>query len=144
MDDDHEDDYMQGHDEFVQEEKEEDEKNEESPNELEELLPGKRRKGARGATQMKKVIKNRSKGKLGKIEYNELGQPYEEENINFQSFLGVLARSHIPITAKNWDEVDDEIKQHIWHIANVIINSLLFHSYFSIKVTLLMLENNIM
>ena len=128
MEDENDDKYIGGHDEFLQEE-EEDEKNEDSHIESEELIPGRRRKGARGATQMKNVIKNRSKGKLGKIEYNDKGQPYDEENINFQSYLGVLARSHIPISMKNWNEVDQETKEHIWHIANVRTTYHLFNSY---------------
>ena len=60
MEDENDDKYIGGHDEFLQEE-EEDEKNEDSHVESEELFPGRRRKGARRATQMKNVIKNEAK-----------------------------------------------------------------------------------
>lgn len=54
---------------------------------------------------MKKVIKAKSKGRKFSIEWNELGQPIGENRAMFISYIGVVTRSHVPISLDHWKKV---------------------------------------
>ena len=68
--------------------------------------------GKRGPTQLEKLIKDRAKGALKiTVLFNKRGKVIGP--LQFQSFLGSLARAHIPITIAKWSGVSDQLKQQL-------------------------------
>ena len=67
------------------------------------------RDGKHGPTQLEKLIKDRAKGapKITVL-FNKRGQVIGPPQ--FQSFIGSLARAHIPITIAEWSGVSDKLK----------------------------------
>ncbi|KAL6518120.1 hypothetical protein OROMI_033821 [Orobanche minor] len=69
----------------------------------------------RGIVNMLKVKKARTKGKLLKVAWNDLGQPIGKESTALSHFIGSYARRNIPITCDNWCKKDWlTIKQALW------------------------------
>ena len=76
------------------------------------------RDGKRGPTRLDKIVKARAKGAPRiTVEFNEKGQVTGPPQ--FQSFLGAIARAHIPITIADWSGVDKRLKQQLWQTAFV-------------------------
>ena len=76
------------------------------------------RDGKRGPTQLEKLVKDRAKGASRiTVLFNARGQVIGPAQ--FQSFLGSLARAHIPITIADWSGVSDKLKQQLWQTAFV-------------------------
>ena len=76
------------------------------------------KKGVRGPTKMIQLIKNRCKGKIS-LEHNRYGHIIKEEGINYQSYLGVLARREIPLCFRNWRIVPQKYKDSAWFLITV-------------------------
>ncbi|KAL5551150.1 hypothetical protein UlMin_001326 [Ulmus minor] len=95
---------------------------------LDELQQGERRLlVADDEIQPQNVVDGKKKKKRGptrmgmvqsriKITFNERGQPVAENSSKLSSYLGVIAREHIPIVIDNWRKVDEEIKQQLWEL----------------------------
>ena len=79
----------------------------------------KKKNGKRGPTQMKKIIKNKVIGKKEKVKANWAGQPIGKGGKILQSYLGVLARSLIPVNIKTWHQVKDDKRDKRWAETNV-------------------------
>ena len=67
-------------------------------------------KRKRGPTTMPRVVKARSHGEVKEATYNRRGQSLGEVNTEMQSYLGVIARTNVPINFKNWLSVPEELK----------------------------------
>ena len=67
-------------------------------------------KRKRGPTTMPRVVKARSHGEVKEATYNRRGQSLREVNTEMQSYLGVIARTTVPINFKNWLSVPEELK----------------------------------
>ena len=79
---------------------------------------------------MKHVAKGRSEGyPRPKIQVNRKGQPIGRESIQMMSYLGVLARSKIPITYKSWKNISVPDKDVIWEEIMVSIQFLHLFQY---------------
>ena len=60
-----------------------------------------------GPTTMSRVVKARSHGEVKKVTYNRRGQSLGEVNTEMQSYLGVIARTTVPINFENWFSVPE-------------------------------------
>ena len=60
---------------------------------------------SRGMTRKAMVIKNRSKGIKLIIKYNQDGIFVGDTSVHLTSYLGVLARTMVPIRYKDWRDV---------------------------------------
>ena len=71
------------------------------------------KKGKRGPSKMPDVTQARaSEGPKIVVEFNKDNQVTGPPR--FASYLGALARSHVPITIKDWKTVQDEEKTKLW------------------------------
>ena len=70
--------------------------------------------GKRGPTICDKIVKQRGKDQKVTVEFNKFGQVTGPPS--FQSFLGALARAHVPITIADWASVDEGVKWCIPHM----------------------------
>ena len=68
----------------------------------------------RGITWKSMLIKNRSKWIKLSIKYNLDGIFIGESVVHLTSYLGVLARTMMPITYKTWHVVPKELKDKLW------------------------------
>lgn len=73
----------------------------------------KKRKG-RGSTRLPDVIKDRSLGVKKVISYDDKGRPTGKNRAKLSSYLGVLARTMVPLSHKDWSEVPNVIKERLW------------------------------
>lgn len=70
--------------------------------------------GPRSVCAMYKVVKKKALGKRVKVAYNEHGVPCGSTRHTLQSYIGMLARTWVPIDIPNWPAVDTNLKQKIW------------------------------
>ncbi|KAL6325287.1 hypothetical protein AAG906_023132 [Vitis piasezkii] len=70
-------------------------------------------------TRKSMLIKNRSKGIKLSIKYNLDGIFIGESVVHLTSYLGVLARTMVPITYKTWHVVPKELKDKLWDCIEV-------------------------
>lgn len=70
--------------------------------------------GKRGVCAMYKVIVKKARGKKSKVTFNEWGIPNGETRARLQSYIGMLARTTIPIDIPSWPSVDPELKSKLW------------------------------
>ncbi|CAL9010850.1 unnamed protein product [Prunus brigantina] len=70
-------------------------------------------KSSCGINTMPRVVKRKLQKIKPVIEYNKRGKPYGPAHTKMQSYIGVLARSKVPIVDKKWTEIPKDIKEHI-------------------------------
>ncbi|GMN70935.1 hypothetical protein TIFTF001_055104, partial [Ficus carica] len=71
--------------------------------------------GKRRATIMKRVHMARKRGEQIPVTFDEKGQPEGSHGDELMSWIGVLAREHIPIWIQDWRSRDlDRLKEIIW------------------------------
>ncbi|XP_059590774.1 uncharacterized protein LOC100261851 isoform X3 [Vitis vinifera] len=68
----------------------------------------------RGMTRKHMIIKNRSKGVKLPVKYNLDGIFIGESTVHLTSYLGVLARTMVPIRYKTWHVVPKQLKDKLW------------------------------
>ncbi|TQE09648.1 hypothetical protein C1H46_004741 [Malus baccata] len=68
----------------------------------------------RGATQLQDLVQGRSDGDRLEVGYNSKGQPCGLAGAKLASFIGVMARTTVPITIPTWKEVESSYKKKIW------------------------------
>ncbi|XP_040368433.1 uncharacterized protein LOC112190008 [Rosa chinensis] len=71
-------------------------------------------KKGRGPTFMSDIIHGRSKGARMEVTYNKKGQPIGLGGKRLATFIGVMARTTIPITYETWPAVKKSLKEMIW------------------------------
>ena len=74
----------------------------------------------RGMVTMAQVTTTVIRGQRIVVQLTEKGEPIGKEAGNMQSFIGVLARTKIPISIPDWRDVDEDEKQKIWESVQVI------------------------
>ena len=62
--------------------------------------------GKRRATLMRRIHQVRTKGQRIEVSFNAKGQPLGKEGDELQSWIGVLAREHIPIWISDFRSAD--------------------------------------
>ena len=70
------------------------------------------------------IIKNRSKGVKLPVKYNLDGIFIGESAVHLTSYLGVLARTMVPIRYKTWHVVPKQLKDKLWNSIEVTISYL--------------------
>lgn len=70
--------------------------------------------GPRSVCAMYKVVKKKAHGKKYKIRYNDDGTPVGSTRTTLQSYIGMLARTTVPIDIPSWPNVDPELKGKLW------------------------------
>lgn len=73
----------------------------------------------RGMVTMNRITRGLIRKKRRKVQFNAKGVPVGQAAIEMQSYIGVLARTKVPISVKDWREVDEEAKQKIWEQVTV-------------------------
>lgn len=53
-------------------------------------------------------------GKKFKVTYNTSCNPNRLIRHTLQGYIGMLARTMVPINVKGWPDVDDDLKERIW------------------------------
>eukprot|EP00261_Vitis_vinifera_P032239 XP_019073482.1 PREDICTED: uncharacterized protein LOC100854224 isoform X1 [Vitis vinifera] len=68
----------------------------------------------RGMTRKSMITKNRSKGIKLQVKYNLDGIFIGESTVHLTSYLGVLARTMVPIRYQTWHVVPKQLKHKLW------------------------------
>ncbi|CAL9025276.1 unnamed protein product, partial [Prunus brigantina] len=71
-------------------------------------------KSSCGINTMPRVVKRKLQKIKPVIEYNKRGKPYGPAHTEMQSYIGVLARSRVPIVDKKWTEIPKDVKEQFW------------------------------
>ncbi|KAL6349880.1 hypothetical protein AAG906_001767 [Vitis piasezkii] len=68
----------------------------------------------RGTTRKSMIIRNRNRGIKLVIKYNADGIYVGESYVHLTSYLGVLARTMVPIRYNTWRDVPEQLKDKLW------------------------------
>src|ERR1051325_12079467 len=70
---------------------------------------------ARGITIMRGIIRDRDRGIMYNVDWNNDDQLIGSNSAKLKSYIGTLVRMHIPITTPRWKKGElDEAKEKIW------------------------------
>ena len=90
----------------------------------------------RGMTRKAMIIKNRSKGIKLLIKYNQDGIYVGDSSVHLTSYLGVLARTMVPIRYRDWRDVLISLKDNLWdsiEVTNIYSKRLVIKYYHSLQ-----------
>ena len=79
-------------------------------------------KRLRGPTLKPEIAKKRSEGVKIDIQYNDDGEGVGEGYVQLISYLGVLARTMVPVYHIDWRVVPAELKEKLWDCVKVYSN----------------------
>ena len=79
-------------------------------------------KRLRGPTLKPEIAKKRSEGVKIDIQYNDDGKGVGEGYVQLISYLGVLARTMVPVYHIDWRVVPAELKEKLWDCVKVYSN----------------------
>lgn len=75
-------------------------------------------------TKKTMIIKNRSKGIKLPVKYNLDGIFIGDSAVHLTSYLGVLARTMVPIRYETWHVVPKQLKDKLWDCIEVTLHCL--------------------
>lgn len=76
----------------------------------------------RGVCAMHKVVMKKAKGKKIKVRYDKNGTPIGDGRHALASYVGMSARTLVPIDIPSWPKVDPELKAKLWDDIEVQTN----------------------
>ncbi|CAL9011937.1 unnamed protein product [Prunus brigantina] len=76
-------------------------------------------KSGRGMSTMPRVVKRKFQKIKPVVEYNKRGKGIGQAHSEMQSYIGVLARSRVPLVDKKWAEIPKVIKEQIWEVVDM-------------------------
>ncbi|CAL2257583.1 unnamed protein product [Prunus armeniaca] len=76
-------------------------------------------KSGRGMSTMPRVVKRKFQKIKPVVEYNKRGKGCGPAHTEMQSYIGVLARSRVPLVDKKWAEIPKDIKEQIWEAVDM-------------------------
>ncbi|CAL9017881.1 unnamed protein product [Prunus brigantina] len=76
-------------------------------------------KSGRGICTMPRVVKRKFQKINPVVEYNKRGKGCGPAHTEMQSYIGVLARSRVPLVDKKWAEIPKDIKEQIWEAVDL-------------------------
>ncbi|KAI5337495.1 hypothetical protein L3X38_016766 [Prunus dulcis] len=76
-------------------------------------------KTGRGMSTMPRVVKRKLQKLRPIVEYNKRGKGIGQAHSEMQSYIGVLARSRVPLVDKKWSEIPKDIKEQIWEAVDM-------------------------
>ncbi|CAL2256910.1 unnamed protein product [Prunus armeniaca] len=71
-------------------------------------------KSTHNINTMSHVVKRKIQKIKHVVEYNKSGKPHGKAAIETQSYIGVLARTRVPLVDKKWTQLPKDLKEHIW------------------------------
>nr|XP_017237833.1 PREDICTED: uncharacterized protein LOC108210888 [Daucus carota subsp. sativus] len=71
--------------------------------------------GTRSVCAMHKVVIKKARGENFKVRFNQVGLPVGDGRHKLQSYLGMLARTTVPIDIPSWPKVDPKLKEKLWN-----------------------------
>lgn len=79
-------------------------------------------RGKRSVICMYKVVVKKALRKKFKVTYNTSGMINRPVRHTLQSYIGMLARTMVPININSWPEVEDDLKDRIWEDIQVMLH----------------------
>ncbi|KAI5343424.1 hypothetical protein L3X38_011300 [Prunus dulcis] len=76
-------------------------------------------KTGRGMSTMPRVVKRKHQKLRPIVEYNKRGKGIGQAHSEMQSYIGVFARSRVPLVDKKWSEIPKDIKEQIWEAVDM-------------------------
>ncbi|KAI5328471.1 hypothetical protein L3X38_027868 [Prunus dulcis] len=76
-------------------------------------------KTGRGMSTMPRAVKRKLQKLRPIVEYNKRGKGIGQAHSEMQSYIGVLARSRVPLVDKKWSEIPKDIKEQIWEAVDM-------------------------
>ncbi|KAI5317549.1 hypothetical protein L3X38_037256 [Prunus dulcis] len=76
-------------------------------------------KTGRGMSTMPRVVKRKLQKLRPIVEYNKMGKGIGQAHIEMQSYIGVLARSRVPLVDKKWSQIPKDVKEQIWEAVDI-------------------------
>lgn len=76
--------------------------------------------GKRSVCAMHKVVVKKAQGKKFKVRYDARGNPIGKTRHTLSSYVGMLARTMVPISIRSWPNVEPELKEKLWNDVQVI------------------------
>ncbi|KAI5342168.1 hypothetical protein L3X38_010043 [Prunus dulcis] len=76
-------------------------------------------KFGRGMSTMPRVVKRKLQKLRPIVEYNKRGKGIGQAHSEMQSYIGVLARSRVPLVDMKWSQIPKDIKEHIWEAVDM-------------------------
>ncbi|KAI5325211.1 hypothetical protein L3X38_034285 [Prunus dulcis] len=76
-------------------------------------------KTGRGMSTMTRVVKRKLQKLRPIVEYNKRGKGIGQAHSEMQSYIGVLARSRVPLVDKKWSQIPKDIKEQIWEAVDM-------------------------
>ncbi|KAI5350837.1 hypothetical protein L3X38_003728 [Prunus dulcis] len=73
----------------------------------------------RGMSTMPRVVKRKLHKLRSIVEYNKRGKGIGQAHSEMQSYIGVLARSRIPLVDMKWAQIPKDIKEQIWEAVDI-------------------------
>ncbi|BFG35157.1 hypothetical protein CerSpe_214310 [Prunus speciosa] len=67
-----------------------------------------------GINTMSRVVKRNIQKIKPVVEFNKRGRPHGKAAIEMQSYIGVLARTRVPLVDKKWTQLPKDVKEQIW------------------------------
>ncbi|BFG30854.1 hypothetical protein CerSpe_171280 [Prunus speciosa] len=66
-----------------------------------------------GINTMSRVVKRKIQKIKPMVEFNKRGRPHGKAAIEMQSYIGVLARTRVPLVDKKWTQLPKDLKEQI-------------------------------
>ncbi|KAI5317331.1 hypothetical protein L3X38_037038 [Prunus dulcis] len=76
-------------------------------------------KSGRGMTTMPRVVKRKLQKLRPIVEYNKRGKGIGQAHSEMQSYIGVLARSRVPLVDMKWSQIPKDIMEQIWEAVDM-------------------------
>ncbi|KAI5327915.1 hypothetical protein L3X38_027311 [Prunus dulcis] len=76
-------------------------------------------KTGRGMSTMPRVVKRKLQKLRPIVEYNKKGKGIGQAHSEMQSYIGVLARSRVPLVDKKWSQIPKDVKEQIWEAVDM-------------------------
>ncbi|KAI5351225.1 hypothetical protein L3X38_004116 [Prunus dulcis] len=76
-------------------------------------------KSGRGMSTMPRVVKRKLQKLRPIVEYNKRGKGIGQAHSEMQSYIGVLARSRVPLVDMKWAQIPKDIKKQIWEAVDI-------------------------
>ncbi|VVA40431.1 PREDICTED: PRUPE_6G193600, partial [Prunus dulcis] len=77
-------------------------------------------KTGRGMSTMPRVVKKKLQKVRPIVEYNKMGKGIGQAHIEMRSYIGVLARSRVPLVDKKWSQIPKDVKEQIWEAVDMV------------------------
>ncbi|VVA40022.1 PREDICTED: PRUPE_6G193600, partial [Prunus dulcis] len=76
-------------------------------------------KSGRGMSTMPRVVKKKLQKLRPIVEYNKRGKGIGQAHSEMHSYIGVLARSRVPLVDMKWAQIPKDIKEQIWEAVDM-------------------------